>query len=173
MRGVAAIKKTQAMRILEAAGFPYTVREYDASGLFHTGEEAATILGVDPAVVYKTLVVVPDGGSQIRPLLVLIPVGATVQLKALAQATGVKRLRMATQREAERLTGMRVGGITAIGVPRHRFDVLIDESALDLQTLHVSAGVRGADLELAVEDLLRVTGARAVRAIAAGEGSAS
>jgi len=96
--------------------------------------------------------------------MVMAPVAFELDLKLLASEVGAKRLRMATQKQAERLTGIQVGGISALGVRRlERFEVLIDESAGRLERVHVSAGARGVDLELAVADLLRVTGARFVR----------
>ncbi len=123
------------------------------------------LLGAPPESVYKTLVVLREDGAG-KPLLVLIAAALQVDLKQLAHALGAKKLRMATQREAERLTGMQVGGISALGVRKPAFDVFIDEAARSLDRVHVSAGVRGIDLELAVDDLARLTGARFVRATA-------
>ncbi len=118
-----------------------------------------------PGAVYKTLVVLRDSSGRTKPLLVLVPSDRTLDLRRLAMALGEKRLRMATQREAERLTGLRVGGISALAVRAGAFDVLLDESASRLDRIHVSAGVRGTDLELAVADFLAVTGARLVPAV--------
>ncbi len=157
--------KTHAMRVLESNGVPYRATKYDASGDFHGGEDAAALLGAPPESVYKTLVVLREDGAG-KPLLVLIAAALQVDLKQLAHALGAKKLRMATQREAERLTGMQVGGISALGVRKPAFDVFIDEAARSLDRVHVSAGVRGIDLELTVDDLARLTGARFVRATA-------
>jgi Cys-tRNA(Pro)/Cys-tRNA(Cys) deacylase len=71
---------------------------------------------------------------------------------------------MSTQKEAERLTGLQVGGISALAVPAGRFDVLIDEPARSLERVHVSAGARGMDVELAVDDLIQLTGGKFVKA---------
>ncbi|RLC55849.1 MAG: Cys-tRNA(Pro) deacylase [Chloroflexi bacterium] len=149
-------KKTQAVRLLESKGITHRVTVYDDAGAFHTGEEAAALVGAPVEAVYKTLVVLrePAGG---RPLLVIVPVGAQANLKALASARSEKRLRMATQKEAEKLTGMQVGGISALSLTEGRFDVLIDETARSLEMIHVSAGARGMDVELAVADLVRLT----------------
>lgn len=151
-------KKTHAIRLLESKGIPHRVTVYDDSGEFHTGEEAAALVGAPAEAVYKTLVVLrePPGG---RPLLVIVPVAAQADLKALASALGEKRLRMATQKEAEKLTGMQAGGISALAVPAGRFGILIDEAARSLEMVHVSAGARGIDVELAVADLVRLTDA--------------
>jgi Cys-tRNA(Pro)/Cys-tRNA(Cys) deacylase len=158
-----AARKTQAMRratrALDARGIAYRTVTYDASGDFHSAEEAAALLGVASERVYKTLVVLRDA-ARARPLMVMAPAAAQLDLKLLAHALGEKRLRMATLREAERLTGMQAGGISALGLQRPSFDVLIDESARSLDALHVSAGARGIDLELRVVDLVAVTGAR-------------
>ena len=151
-------KKTQAVRLLESKGIAHRVTVYDDAGEFHSGAEAAALVGAPAETVYKTLVVLrdPPGG---RPMLVIVPVAGQANLKTLAAARGEKRLRMATQKEAENLTGMQVGGISALAVPAGRFDVLIDEAARSLETIHVSAGARGVDVELAVADFVRLTGA--------------
>ena len=151
-------KKTQAVRLLESKGITHRVTVYDDEGEFHTGEEAAALVGTPPEAVYKTLVVLRDPRSG-RPMLVIVPVAGQANLKALAAARGEKRLRMATQKEAEKLTGMQVGGISALAVPAGRFDVLIDQAARSLEMIHVSAGARGMDVELAVADLVRLTDA--------------
>jgi Cys-tRNA(Pro)/Cys-tRNA(Cys) deacylase len=159
-------EKTHAMRVLEAKGVAYRATVYDTSGAFHSGEEAAALAGADPNAVYKTLVVLRDGQSRAKPLLVMVPATANLDLKLLAQATGDKKLRMSTQREAEQLTGMRAGGISALGLRKPGFDILIDEHARTLPEIHVSAGLRGVEIALAVADLAAVTGARFVRATA-------
>jgi Cys-tRNA(Pro)/Cys-tRNA(Cys) deacylase len=184
------VKKTHAMRVLDSKGIAYRVTEYDPSGEFHTGEEAAVLVGAPAECVYKTLVVLRDspptvgggrsldrlgagalshGGASVplshkgKPMMVLVPVAMQLDLKALAEALGEKRLRMATQKEAEKQTGMQVGGISALALQRPGFTVLIDERARGLERIHVSAGARGMDIELAVSDLVAVTGARFVR----------
>ena len=96
----------------------------------------------------------------------LVPSDRQVDLKRLGRAIGEKRLRMASQREAERLTGLKVGGISALAVRAGAFEVLVDASAAGWDRVHVSAGVRGVDLELGVQDLLAATGGRLVDASA-------
>jgi Cys-tRNA(Pro)/Cys-tRNA(Cys) deacylase len=152
------------MRVLDARDIVYRVVVYDASRAFHGGAEAAGLLGVPAAAVYKTLVVMRDGNAR-PPLMVMLPSDEQLDLKLLARSTGDKRLRMATQREAERLTGMDAGGISALPLRRPAFDVCIDEAARERERVHVSAGIRGTDIELRVEDLVAVTGARYVRAV--------
>ena len=160
------MEKTNAARVLDARGIAYRATVYDAARAFHSAEEAAALLGAPADAVYKTLVVLRDGRARAKPLLVLIPSDRQVDLKILARELGEKKLRMAIQREAEALTGLQVGGISALAVRKGAFEVLLDASARARARIHVSAGVRGMDLELAVEDLIAVTGARLVRATA-------
>lgn len=154
-------RKTQAMRALEARRVPYRAIVYDEAGAFHSGEEAAALLGVPPECVYKTLVLLRDPARG-RPLIVLAPSHVEVDLGRLARHLGEKRLRMATRREAEALTRMRAGAITAIGLRRGAFDVYIDERALGQEWIYVSAGAHGVELELRPEDFIALTGARPV-----------
>ena len=105
--------------------------------------------------VYKTLVVLREGEPRAKPIVVMIAVEAEVDLKRLAAAVGAKKLQMAKQREAEELTGMQAGGISALGLKQPgRFEILLDESARALEKIHISAGARGIDLELPVESLV-------------------
>lgn len=164
------VDKTHAMRVLDAAGVPYEAKVYDASGAFHAADDAAALLGVPPERVYKTLVVLREGQPNARPIMVMIRALDQLDLKALARALGDKKLRMSTMREAERLTGMQAGGISALALRRPTFDVCIDESARGAGRIHVSAGKRGIDIEVAVEDLVRLTNARYVAATASADG---
>lgn len=154
-------QKTQAMRLLDARGIEYRVTTYDASGVFHSAGEAAALTGAPPDAVYKTLVVLRETPGA-KPLLVMVPATSQLDLKRLAQATGDKKLRMATQREAERLTGMQVGGISALALRKPGFEILLDERARSLDCIHISAGVRGTEIDLRVDDLVEVTSARYV-----------
>jgi Cys-tRNA(Pro)/Cys-tRNA(Cys) deacylase len=158
------VEKTNAARLLDARGVAYRVTVYDATRAFHSAEEAATLLGAPPEAVYKTLVVLRETRARAKPMLVMIPSSAQVDLKVLARELGEKSLRMASQREAEALTGLQVGGISALAVRKGAFDVCLDASARGRDRIHVSAGVRGIDLELAVADLIALTGARVVGA---------
>ena len=96
--------------------------------------------------------------------MVMVPVALQLDLRLLAEALGEKRLRMATQKEAEKLTGMQVGGISALGLQRPGFTILMDERARALERVHISAGARGMDIEIAVSDLVALTDAKFVRA---------
>jgi Cys-tRNA(Pro)/Cys-tRNA(Cys) deacylase len=156
--------KTNAARLLEARGVEHRVRVYDSERSFHSADEAAGLLGAPGASVLKTLVILRERMERAKPLLVLVPSDRQVDLKRLGHALGEKRLRMASQREAERLTGLKVGGISALAVRAGAFEVLVDASAAAWERVHVSAGVRGVDLELGVRDLLAVTGGRLIDA---------
>jgi Cys-tRNA(Pro)/Cys-tRNA(Cys) deacylase len=162
--------KTNAARLLETRGIAYRIRVYDPDRAFHSADEAAALLGVAGGSVFKTLVVLRDGPGRAKPLLALVPSDRQVDLKRLAHAVGEKRLRMATQREAEQITGLKVGGISALAVRAGAFEVVVDAGAADWERVHVSAGVRGVDLELAPGDLLAATGGRLVEIAGPGAG---
>jgi Cys-tRNA(Pro)/Cys-tRNA(Cys) deacylase len=151
--------KLNSMRVLEAQNVPYEV--FTFSPHHHSAAEVAELAGVPPAQVYKTLVVQRDQG---KSLLVLVAGDRELNLKRLAAAIGEKKLRMASQREAERLTGLQVGGISALALLNRGFDILMDQAATEQSEIYVSAGERGVNLRLAVDDLQRVTGARLVEA---------
>lgn len=141
---------------LVRAGIEHTLLPYDhAPGAPSYGEEAADALGLDPDTVFKTLVARVDGTLT----LAVVPVSGTLDLKALAAAVGGKRAAMADPADAERATGYVVGGISPLG-SRTLLAVVVDESALALDRVHVSAGRRGLQVALAPADLLSVTGAR-------------
>jgi len=155
--------RTNAMRLLDAQQVDYQVLTFSPD--IHSATGVAETLGLDPASVYKTLVVQRAPG---KPLLVMIAGHREVDLKALAAAVGEKKLSMATHREAEELTGLQVGGISALMLLKQGFEVCIDRAAQVLDEVVVSAGQRGVNLRLRVADLVRVTGARWVDAT--GEG---
>jgi Cys-tRNA(Pro)/Cys-tRNA(Cys) deacylase len=116
--------------------------------------EAAQALGLDPAQVFKTLLADVDGAVTVA----VVPVDRSLDLKALAAAASGKRAVMAEPAAAERLTGYVVGGISPLG-QRRRLPTVLDVSALEWNTVLVSAGRRGLDVELAPGDLVRLTGA--------------
>ena len=147
---------TPATTALTAAGVPYTVRgyEHDPSTTAY-GMEAAEALEVDPARVFKTLLV--DTGSALA--VAIVPVDRQLDLKAVSAALGAKKATMADPALAERSTGYVVGGISPVGQKR-ALPAVLDESALLHDTVLVSGGRRGLDLELTPQDLARVIEAR-------------
>jgi Cys-tRNA(Pro)/Cys-tRNA(Cys) deacylase len=135
---------------VERAGVPFRVHEYPHDPRTPSyGLEAAERLGLDPATVFKTLVADVDGTLTVA----VLPVDAQLDLRALG-----KRARLAETKDAERATGYVAGGISPLG-QRRALPTVVDESALGLATIHVSAGRRGLELELAPADLIALTGA--------------
>jgi Cys-tRNA(Pro)/Cys-tRNA(Cys) deacylase len=149
------VSGTPATVALTAAGIPFTEHAYthDPANTNY-GLEAASALGLDPDRVFKTLLAEIDG----ELIVAIVPVTGKVDLKRLAAAAGGKRAAMADPAVAERRTGYVVGGISPIGQKtRHR--TVLDETAELWDTVYVSGGRRGFDIELAPADLIRATGA--------------
>lgn len=145
---------TPAINLLKREKIAHTVRSYvhDAHAESYGGE-AVDKLGLDPAQVFKTLL----ASTEAHELLVaIVPVAGQLDLKALAEAAGCKKCEMAAADAAQRATGYLVGGISPLG-QKKRLRTLLDASAEALPRLHVSAGRRGLEVELAPTDLLRLT----------------
>ncbi|MFC7753629.1 aminoacyl-tRNA deacylase [Tsukamurella soli] len=118
------------------------------------GDEAVAALGVDPAAVFKTLVIT-DGT---RFGVALVPVAARLSLKAAGAALGMHRPALADPADVTRVTGYVLGGVSPVG-QRRRLATVVDESAARHPTVYCSAGRRGLEIELAPADLLAATGA--------------
>src|SRR2546430_13849016 len=118
------------MRVLEARGVRYEVLSFPDT--IHSAVGVAAYYGLPPTQVYKTLVVVLAQG---KPALVLIAGDREIQLKRLAPVLGEKKLRMATQKEAEAWTGLKVGGISALALLQRGFPVYIDRTAVALDEI--------------------------------------
>jgi Cys-tRNA(Pro)/Cys-tRNA(Cys) deacylase len=153
--------KPLAIRLLEQRRIAHEVFTFDAS--IRSAEEVARETGMPPDQVLKTLVVELDPPRG-KPYLVMMPSDLEIDLKVLAASLGVKKLRMASHRDAERYTGLRVGGISALALLTRGFGVLIERSAVIHPFVLVSAGQRGTDVRLAISDLMALTGARTVEA---------
>jgi Cys-tRNA(Pro)/Cys-tRNA(Cys) deacylase len=147
--------RTNAMRLLETNGVDYQVLTFSPD--IHSATEVARVVGLDTSVVYKTLVVQRGRG---KPLLVMVAGDQQVNLKALAVSVGERKLHMATHRDAEALTDLQVGGISALALLNKGFEIYIDQAAQHLERITVSAGKRGVNLCLSVSDLVRITGAQ-------------
>jgi len=146
---------TPATVALTAAGVAFALHEYAHDPRASSyGLEAAEALGLDPDRVFKTLMASVDG----RLAVGIVPVSGQLDLKALARALGGSKAVMAEVAAAERATGHVAGGISPVGQKRAHPTVL-DESALTHDTILVSGGRRGFDIELAPHDLVAVTGA--------------
>lgn len=138
--------KLNSMRLLEQHKIPYEVIEF--SDEMRDAEEIAEVLGIPPYMVYKTLVVEPEGST--KPYLVMIAANRRLNLKRLAQAAGVKKVRMAAHKDAEAMTGLKVGGISALALTHKNWTVFLDKPATEMQHILVSGGQRGVDLRIPV-----------------------
>lgn len=150
---------TPATDALSAAGVPFTLRTYthDPRATSY-GLEAAEALGAPPDRVFKTLVV--DTSTAGRPQLAVgvVPVSTQLDLKAMAAALDAKKAVMADPATASRSSGYVVGGISPLG-HRTPLPTVVDTSARDHETILVSGGRRGLDVELSPEDLVALLGA--------------
>ena len=148
---------TPAIKSAKKAQIKFTLHEYSHDpSVASYGEEAAQALGIDPAQVFKTLLVAVNGDNKTLAVGV-VPVVGQLDLKAMATALKVKKVAMAEPKDAERATGYIVGGISPIG-QKKRLPLVLDQSAEKLSTIFVSAGKRGLEIELAAVDLLQLTG---------------
>jgi len=150
---------TRAIEVARRAGVAHTVHEYahgERASLQAGGRgyalEAVDALGLDPARVFKTIVVAVDA----RLGLAVVPADAEVDLKAVADALGGRRATIADPADAERATGYVLGGISPLGT-RRALPTVVDASAASWPTIHVSAGRRGLEIELAAADLVALT----------------
>ena len=150
------MKPSNVTRLLEAHKIAHTAFELPAEKL--SALEAARILGVEAEQVFKTIVITREGKGQ--AILALVPGPGEVDLKALAQAVGEKKLHLPTEREAERLTGLQAGGISPLALIGRPFQVVIDETAQLFDEIYVSGGQRGLNIRLAPDALLQLTGAQ-------------
>ncbi len=142
-------------RLLSSKKIPFEAFETPAVKL--GALETARLLGVEPQRVFKTIVVVREKG---KPILAIVPGPNEVDLKALAAFLGEKKLHLPTQHEAETLTGLQAGGISALALINRGFQVVLDSSAQNFDKIHVSGGQRGLNLRLPVADLAKLTNAR-------------
>ncbi len=154
--GRMSARGTRAIDVVRRAGAAHTVHEYahDARSARHEGGsgyalEAVEALGIEAARVFKTIVVSVDG----RPGLAIVPADAEVDLKAVASALGGRRAVIAPPADAEKVTGYVLGGISPLGT-RRPLPTVLDASAAGFPTIHVSAGRRGLEIELAASDLV-------------------
>ncbi len=148
---------TPAIHTLKKTKTPFTIHQYKHDPLsLSYGEEAAVRLEVPPERVYKTLVVQLNDGSF---AVAILPVLHQLDLKQFAKATGVKKAAMADKNDAERTTGYVLGGISPIG-QKKQLKTIIDSSAQSNNTIFVSAGRRGLDIELDSEDLQTIVNGR-------------
>ena len=142
-------------RLLDSKKIPYLAFETPPEKL--GASETARVLGLDPKLVYKTIVVTRPKG---KPILAVIPGPNHVDLKLLAAALGEKKVNLPTEREAEDLTGLLAGGISPLALVNKGFQVVIDAEARTQAHIHVSGGQRGLNIQLPVDSLVELTHAR-------------
>jgi Cys-tRNA(Pro)/Cys-tRNA(Cys) deacylase len=154
--------KNNVTRLLDSKGVVYRLFTYDYDAGIESAVQVAEAIGLPPTQVFKTLVVQPEEPNR-KPLLVVIPGPDTLDLKTLAKAMKLKKAKMATHEQAEKLTGLQTGGISPLALINKGFDVYLDEQAQAFPTIAVSAGQRGANVLLPVKDFVQLTRARIVR----------
>ncbi|MEX2162007.1 MAG: YbaK/EbsC family protein [Anaerolineales bacterium] len=142
-------------RMLAAKGIAFEAHELPAEKL--GGLEAAAYLGVDPRQMFKTIVAVRSEG---KPVLALVPAQAQLDLKALGRALGGPKLQVASQAQAEKLTGLQVGGISPLALLAKGFDTVLDTSALGFEKIYISGGQRGLNISMAPQAVVELTRGR-------------
>ena len=147
--------KTNAVRILEALGVSYELREYEVDPEDLAAESVAAKIGMPPEQVFKTLLA---RGDRNGPCFAVVPGAYELDLKALAKLSGDRKVELVSLKEVQPLTGYIRGGVTVLGAKKE-FPVFADETIEMWDVISVSAGARGAQILLAPADYLRVTGA--------------
>ncbi len=143
-------------RMLQAKNIPFTAHELPAEKL--GALETARLLGVPANQVFKTIVLLAEKPA--KPILAIIPGDAEVDLKKVAAAVHQKKIKLATQKEAETLTGLQTGGISPLALLNRGFQMVLDHSAQGFPQIHISGGQRGLNICLPVASLLQLTNAR-------------
>lgn len=150
--------KTNALRILDQMGIAYQTREYEVDPEDLSAETVAAKVGLPPEQVFKTLLAIGDRNG---PVLAVIPGSTQLDLKALARATGDRKVDTAPLKDVQNLTGYVRGAVTAFGC-RKPYPVYLDETAILWDVISVSGGMRGLQVFLSPDDYVKATGARYV-----------
>ena len=150
------MKSTNITRLLDSHKISYTTFELPTEKL--GALETARLLNVQPELVYKTIVFTREG--QGKPILAIVPGTTEVDLKALARAVEEKKLHLPTEREAERLTGLQVGGISPLALINRGFQIVLDASSKTHPEIYISGGQRGLNIRLPVKALIDLTRAQ-------------
>lgn len=148
--------KNNVTRYLDSHNIQYFCFELPAKKL--GALETAKILGVKPEIVFKTIVLTREKPK--KSPLVMIPGNCQVDLKAVAAFLDDKKVQLATQKMAEELTHLQVGGISPLALINKGFQVLLDQSAFSHEAIHISGGQIGLNIRLHVSDLIRITNAK-------------
>lgn len=150
------MSKTNACRILEGLGIPYSTRDYEVDPDDLSAEAVAAKVGMPPEQVFKTLVVHGDRNGH---AVAVVPGSWELDLKAMSRATGDRKVDLIPLKDVQPVTGYIRGGVTALGMKKS-FPVVVDETIQLWDRICVSAGVRGTQIEIAPDDYLRATGAK-------------
>lgn len=153
-----ANKKLNSMRILEQHNIPYEALHYDASA-FHSADEVAELVGVGYHLVYKTLVV-QSVKTPKNLFLAVIPGNHTLTLKAMANITGEKKVQLASHKDAEKFTGLQVGGISPLALTHKNWPVYLAQTATEHTHILVSGGQRGVQLRVPTQEFIRLVKAK-------------
>ena len=148
--------KNNVTRMLDQRKIEYSVFELPQEIL--GAEVTAEMLGVSPEIVFKTIVV--KRADRGKPILAVVPGNVEVDLKLLAKSVEEKKVYLTTQKEAELLTKLQVGGISPLTLINRGFQVVIDESGNSHEEIHISGGQRGLNIRLPVKDFIKLTNAR-------------
>jgi len=140
------------MRLLDAKSIRYDVHVYDKS--IRDAQQVAEAVGFNADEVFKTLVA--EAPSSRKPILVMLPSNTTLNLKRLAKALGEKKVALASHGDAEKLTGLQVGGISALALMHKKWDVYLDRRAEALEQIIISAGQRGVQLRVETGALIKL-----------------
>lgn len=143
-------------RFLQTRKIPFEV--FEIPGGKRTAQETANILDVPVERVFKTIVLQPVIPG--KPILAIIPANKTADLKLIAKFLNEKKLSFPTPQEAEQMTGLQTGGISALALINRGFRILLDSSANEMEWMHVSGGERGINIKLQVKDFIKITNAR-------------
>jgi len=141
--------------MLESRGIAFQAFELPKEKL--SAMEAASFLGVEPEKVYKTIVITREKRG--KPVLALVPAPREVDAKSLARALGEKKVNIASQKQAEKITGLQTGGISPLALLNRRFQVVVDISAQSLEEIYISGGQRGLNICLTTAEFVNLTDA--------------
>lgn len=153
------MEKTLAMKLLEGRKVKFEIFEYPDTE--RDAEKIAEYLNIPAAEVYKTLVVTRAKG---KPILCMLAAERQLNLKKLAKSLGEKKLALATHADAEKMTGLRVGGISPLALINKGFAIYIDDAGKQCDRVLISSGKKGINLGVSVKDLMKITGAKFIQA---------
>ncbi len=160
-------RKLNSIRLLESRVIPHQIHRYDAR--IRDAQAVAEAVGLPPESVFKTLVA--EVPSQKKAILVMLPCNRTLNLKRLAKALGAKKVALASHADAEKLTGLQVGGISALALMQKRWQVYLDRRALEQSHIVISAGERGTQARLETQALIDLLSCQIIDVAEASETS--